>query len=108
MDLDSLLLLRSDFNSSRAFWIFVLWLVFLLSMLGLIGLGFGNERGRGFTGFMLGFFLGPIGWILILCLEPDGRRCPECLGVVPNLARRCRHCSSELPPSLAPRRGWLV
>lgn len=65
--------------------------------MGMIGLGIGRTRGRGGDGFLLGFLLGPIGWLVILLLERHGRKCPECLGIVPEAAIRCRHCGIVLP-----------
>lgn len=64
--------------------------------MGLVGYAIGRERGRGGDGFVLGVLLGPLGCLLILCLERRGRKCPECLGVVPDAARKCKHCGSEI------------
>lgn len=42
------------------------------------------------------------GWIaalLVLCLPEKcaaPRACPQCFGVIPGAARRCRHCGSEV------------
>ena len=44
------------------------------------------------------FFAHPSGWLITLLLSPEGRKCPQCLGVVPETAVRCRHCGSELSP----------
>lgn len=38
---------------------------------GLIGLGLGMQRGRAGFGFMLGFLLGPIGWLLVFVLPKN-------------------------------------
>jgi hypothetical protein len=65
----------------------------LVSML--VGYAIGRWRGRGGAGAWLGL-LGPVGWIIAALLPEEGRRCPECLGVVPEKARRCRHCGSVL------------
>jgi len=44
-------------------------MVFMMLIMGpLIGWYIGHSKGRSFGGFILGFFLGPIGWIIIgLC-----------------------------------------
>jgi large conductance mechanosensitive channel len=31
--------------------------------------------------------------------EATHRECPECLSEIPNAARRCAHCKSELEPA---------
>jgi hypothetical protein len=63
---------------------------------GLIGAVIGQARGRHFAGFWWGFFLGPIGWLIIL-LGTDARpKCPECLGVIIAGATRCKNCGAEL------------
>ena len=78
---------------------FEFFLVFVISALIFGGIGFavGKSRGRGPLGFLLGTFFGPLGWIVVLLLAPEGRKCPECLGIVPGQARRCQHCGSNLP-----------
>jgi len=62
--------------------------------MGLIGWGIGRPRGRDAFGFLMGALLGPIGWIITLCMPRSGRKCPACLGVVPEAAIRCCHCGS--------------
>ena len=70
----------------------------------LIGATVGGMLGewRRVEGAMLfGAVLGPIGWMIILCM--DGRpQCPECLGRVEPAAHRCRHCGVPLPASAPP------
>lgn len=65
----------------------------------LIGLGIGAARGRAAFGLLLGFLLGPIGWLIVLILPKEGPRCPECMEVVNAGARRCHHCYSEIVTS---------
>ncbi len=60
----------------------------------LVGWAIGRTRGRGDAGAALGL-LGPVGWIIAALLPEEGRRCPECRGVVPQEARRCKHCGVE-------------
>jgi len=66
----------------------VAWLIFG----GIIGGWVGSYRGRKFDGHLFGALLGPVGWIIAALLPEDGKRCVECQGVVPVIARRCRHC----------------
>lgn len=79
---------------------------FLLVLFATVGYAIGDARGRWALGFWLGLLLGPIGWILTALLagpaQPENNdgplvKCPECLGEVPALARKCRHCGSVLP-----------
>jgi hypothetical protein len=81
-------------ETDTIFWVccFIGWAAFW----GGIGAVIGNVRGRPGDGFGLGLMLGPLGWIITLCLPHAGLKCPECMGVVPAAARRCRHCGSEL------------
>lgn len=74
---------------NATFW---LWVV-----LGpLIGAAIGQKKGRLGAGIFFGFLLGPIGW-LVIAVGPDNRRkCPECKGVVPEGARKCMHCGTDL------------
>lgn len=85
-----------------------LWLILLcVSMLigGLIGR---SARGRPGEGAFLGLF-GPLGWLLIVAFEDHRPRCPECRGLVAADARRCMHCSAELPePAAAPAPAGLT
>src|SRR5215510_9361561 len=83
----------------------IFWLVVGM----VVGAAIGNTRGRSGEGLFLGLLLGPIGWIIVLCLPREGRRCPFCLGVVPDRAVKCLHCSSDLPsdtPATQPQQ-WV-
>lgn len=74
---------------------FSTWMLVCLAS-SIIGGLIGILRGRGVDGIVLGLLVGPIGWLLIW-LGPDKRRkCPACLGVVPEGARKCCHCASDL------------
>ena len=70
----------------------------------LIGLAIGLGRGRAAFGFFAGALLGPLGWLIIIVLPRRGRKCPFCLGIIPQAATRCQHCAAELPGSGRPRR----
>ncbi len=51
-------------------WILVI-LLFVCTVDGIIGAALGRTAKKGETGFYLGFFLGPIGWIIVLLLPRD-------------------------------------
>ncbi|MSU59616.1 MAG: hypothetical protein EXS35_15860 [Pedosphaera sp.] len=84
---------------------FLAALVVPLFFMSIIGFGIGHRRGRGGLGFLLGLLLGPIGWLLILCFERGGIKCPECLSIVPKGAIRCRYCRAELTESFKKSRA---
>ncbi len=93
--------------------LFLFGLILGAAICGAIGYTIGQSRGRGPDGLGLGLFLGPIGCIIAALLPEKGLHCPECLGVVPRGARRCKHCgvaitkeplreaALQIPPSAA-------
>ena len=67
--------------------------------MAVVGYYIGNAKGRGPFGAVLGFLLGPLGWLLMLVMSenPDAvHKCPECLSRVPIEARKCARCGSSL------------
>ena len=44
---------------------------------GLIGMFLGGSVNKGMAGFWLGFFLGPIGWIIVLLLPREASNSPQ-------------------------------
>ena len=71
--------------------------IVVASICACIGMFIGRTRGRGTAGFWLGFFLGPIGWIIALLLPREGRRCPFCREIVADDATVCPHCQRDIP-----------
>jgi hypothetical protein len=72
------------------------WLWMWLILGPLIGAAIGRNKGRLGAGLFFGFLLGPIGW-LIIAVGPDNRRkCPKCIGSVPDAASKCMHCGASL------------
>jgi len=74
---------------------------FLIFIFMIISAGVGGVigilKGRLAFGIILGFLLGPIGWLVTSCFSDASRKCPACLGRVPEGASKCRHCGSDLP-----------
>ncbi len=75
---------------------FLLSLVVGLACSAMLGWAVGSSRGRGAFGFTLGLLLGPLGFLIVLLLPKDGRKCPFCLGVIPKQAVTCMHCAKDL------------
>lgn len=51
----------------------------------------GGWKGRRRLGMALGFFLGPIGWMVLLFLSPV-QKCPRCRASIPTDAVVCMYC----------------
>jgi len=74
-------------------------LIFIIAgtISGLIGGCIAHSRGRTTLGFLLGFLLGPIGWLLVLLAKDQRAKCPHCQGVLPaKSVTKCMHCASDL------------
>ena len=84
-------------SSDLLLWSIILAIALFWSLGGLL---IGASRGRRGFGFVMGLLLGLVGWIIVGLMRREGPRCPECLGVVQDQARRCKHCGSELPAGL--------
>jgi hypothetical protein len=76
----------------------IIWVMLWVFIGSLVGVAIGKTKGRPTLGFFMGAFLGVIGWLLLL-IGPDSRlKCSECLGAVPEGAKRCQHCGVFLQP----------
>lgn len=74
------------------------WIIAWVALGGLVGYFIGKEHRREGSGVVLGMLFGIIGWIILVVLIVNDQRprCPECLGAVPPRARKCKHCGSDL------------
>lgn len=70
--------------------------------MGIIGWAIGKTKGRSSFGLVLGLLVGPIGWLIVMLLPAEGRKCPFCLSTVPEGAVICRHCRCDLPMRTIP------
>ena len=67
-----------------------IWLIIGAVVGGLIG----ATRNNVGSGIVWGALLGPIGWIIVLCLD-NRPKCPECKEPVNEGATRCPHCGFD-------------
>ena len=79
-------------DADELFFVFVFWSVIGAVIGGVIG----ATRENGAGGAVLGFLLGPVGWLLTLFLD-HRPQCPQCLGRIPVGAKLCLHCGSPAP-----------
>lgn len=56
----------------------------------------GNSKDRAGFGFVMGFFFGLIGLLVIALMPAAGYPCPRCKGTVRKGASVCPHCRSDL------------
>ena len=65
-------------------------------LFALVGAALGQRRGVAFRGFIWGFFLGPIGCILVALLPGRSKICPQCGEIVRPEALICKHCRADV------------
>ncbi len=70
---------------------------------GLIGALIGYGREQTISGFIVGFLLGPIGWIITFFSLGHRRICPACSKKIPLNYANCPLCHSPLDPPVARR-----
>ena len=69
----------------------------------LVGRFIGQQRGRAYDGSILGFCLGPLGWIIVLLMEDKRSKCPHCASpVLSPAATVCAKCARDLRPKPKP------
>ena len=68
----------------------------ILAVMAVIGGLIGSRNGNTLAGVILGFLLGPIGWLITLLWSDPRPKCPECGGVVVKGAAKCKNCGSTI------------
>ncbi len=68
-----------------------------LSIAALIGYFIGQTKGKPLRGAIVGFLLGPVGWLLIAISPNDNPTCPYCKGTIVSGARKCKNCGTRIP-----------
>ena len=82
------------FDSDIGLWVF--WLGFSAAVGALIG----RRKRQAVSGFVWGFVLGPLGWIVALLLPSRLPRCRMCGGELPDESVvKCRHCGGDIDPA---------
>lgn len=70
---------------------------------GIVGYFIGGRRGRAYDGSILGFCLGPLGWIIVLVMEDKRSKCPHCASpILAESATVCARCARDLRPAPKP------
>jgi amino acid transporter len=70
--------------------IIIWWFIFAIAATMI-----GAKKGLGFSAFMLGLFLGPLGILIVLLSQGNRKNCPYCKELVNKDATRCPHCQKE-------------
>jgi hypothetical protein len=72
-----------------------------LAIGGLVGAVIGASRKNFLFGFVVGFLLGPIGWVIAAFVDRR-KQCPACKGRIADGATKCLHCGSTIAVEQAP------
>ena len=64
--------------------------------LGAIAIVLAMLSWRAGAGALMGFLLGPIGWLVIALGPSNNPKCPECRGEIVPGARKCKNCGSTI------------
>jgi len=70
---------------------FLLWMVF-----GALGFVVGSKKGIPSIGFILGFLAGPLGFVVVVMLDGNRVKCPQCRKLVDPDAAICAYCRSPI------------
>ena len=69
-----------------------------LMICALIGYLLGRSKGLALTGAITGFFLGPLGWLIIAQMRNRNPTCPYCKGYIVEGTQKCKNCGSNVTP----------
>lgn len=91
---------------------YVVWLLIGAVIPGLIGGVLGEKKGQPVGGFLFGYILGPIGWLIVVLSKDLRAKCPHCFGTVDRQATKCMHCASDLagniPDTIQDEQGFSL
>jgi hypothetical protein len=80
----------------------IVWIISAV-FTGIVGYLIGGRRGRAYDGSILGFCLGPLGWIIVLVMEDKRSKCPHCASpILAESATVCARCARDLRPAPRP------
>jgi hypothetical protein len=83
-----------------------LWAIVFTVVCAAVGALIGKYKNAVMRDAILGASLGPIGWIISLCMPVAKPKpvCPSCKLAIDAGDRHCRHCGAALPASPTPGR----
>lgn len=79
-----------------------MWLLFFWAFWIVLGVVLGEKKGRGAAGCLLGFFLGPLGVLIVWAMQGNRGTCPYCREPIHVNATACPHCQRAVTPANAP------
>lgn len=68
-----------------------------LCVAALVGYFIGQTKNKPIRGAIIGFLLGPLGWLLIAVSPNEHPTCPHCMGNIVAGAKRCKNCGEAIP-----------
>ena len=76
------------------------WAIVITIICAVVGAMIGKHKNAVVRDAILGAALGPIGWIISLCLPASKPKpvCPACKRAVEASDAHCRHCGAKLKP----------
>jgi hypothetical protein len=77
----------------------ILW----IGINALIGYAIGQKKNEVGPCVLVSIFLGPIGWLIAMCMGDDFRKCPFCAENLKHEAIVCPHCQRDLPKIEKPK-----
>lgn len=76
-------------------------MIFLILIIStFIGYLIGKSKGQPFSGALVSFLFGPLGWLIALFSSDQRPKCHACKGAVHEGATKCVNCGSDLLEAL--------